>query len=168
MTRSCSDIDECALPTASNGCPNGGTCLNTVGSFSCRCSQGFFGPRCQEEGIDYTLLCRRDYTHVTVWLHARGFVTVPYSRVLALPPQSTMTPEEQGGGSDGDGDGGLSGALVFAIAAGVLLVLTSAMAYVAMKRRSERRKRRQAEQLARIQSSMLSVSSSMGSIASFY
>ena len=91
------------------------------------------------------------------------------SCVSALQPQSTMAPEAQGGGSDGDGGGGgLSGALVFAIAAGVLLVLTSAMAYVAMKRRSERRTRRQAEQLARMQSSMLSVTSSMGSIDSFY
>ena len=41
------DIDECASTPGSPFCQNGGSCMNTVGSFSCRCDVGFTGSQCQ-------------------------------------------------------------------------------------------------------------------------
>ncbi len=35
------DVDECQNPTESTGCGIGAVCLNTIGSFTCRCSPGF-------------------------------------------------------------------------------------------------------------------------------
>ena len=43
------DIDEC-LET--NVC-NGGTCYNNQGSFSCACSDGYFGTHCEVGNILY-------------------------------------------------------------------------------------------------------------------
>lgn len=39
------DIDECLL----NPCQNGATCVNQPGSYSCKCSGGYTGKKC--EGI---------------------------------------------------------------------------------------------------------------------
>ena len=41
------DIDECALLDVSDDCLNGGSCVNTVGSFMCECSEGFTDSQCQ-------------------------------------------------------------------------------------------------------------------------
>ena len=38
-----SDVDECALSGAAAVCKNGGTCTNTDGGFSCKCSEAFSG-----------------------------------------------------------------------------------------------------------------------------
>ena len=39
-------MDECS----NNPCKNGGTCINSLGGFSCKCQQGFKGALC-DEGI---------------------------------------------------------------------------------------------------------------------
>ena len=41
------DIDECASTSGNTLCQNGGSCMNTVGSFTCNCSSGFNGSRCE-------------------------------------------------------------------------------------------------------------------------
>ena len=41
------DIDECALPDVSDDCLNGGSCVNTMGSYTCQCSEGFTGSQCE-------------------------------------------------------------------------------------------------------------------------
>ena len=35
------------IPGALTPCEQGGTCVNTPGSFQCNCSNGFTGPRCE-------------------------------------------------------------------------------------------------------------------------
>ncbi|CAB1319564.1 unnamed protein product [Coregonus sp. 'balchen'] len=40
------DVDECSL--GGNPCEHGGKCLNTKGSFQCKCQPGFSGARCYE------------------------------------------------------------------------------------------------------------------------
>ena len=37
----CLDVDECRLDVA--GCSSSADCINTVGSFSCKCRSGFTG-----------------------------------------------------------------------------------------------------------------------------
>lgn len=39
------DVNECLL----NPCMNNGTCINTDGSFICRCPPGWTGPTCSED-----------------------------------------------------------------------------------------------------------------------
>ena len=42
MRSFCSDIDECINVT----CQNGGTCVDSVASFSCACANGYTDPKC--------------------------------------------------------------------------------------------------------------------------
>ena len=44
------DIDECS---AGSPCQNGGTCMNTFGSFTCSCTEGFTGPLCGMDTDEY-------------------------------------------------------------------------------------------------------------------
>jgi hypothetical protein len=45
-------VDHCATSSSASSsqplCHNGGTCLNTVSGFTCRCARGWAGPRCRE------------------------------------------------------------------------------------------------------------------------
>ena len=41
------DIDECR----NDPCQNGGTCVNSPGSYSCDCVEGYKGDHCQEGKI---------------------------------------------------------------------------------------------------------------------
>ena len=43
-----SDIDECA---SGNACENGGQCVNTPGSFTCTCADGYTGSTCQSGNV---------------------------------------------------------------------------------------------------------------------
>ena len=46
-----SDIDECA--DATNNCDSNATCINTPGSFTCTCNQGYTGNGTTCEGKNY-------------------------------------------------------------------------------------------------------------------
>lgn len=37
----------CCVFSGANPCEHGGRCLNTKGSFQCKCLQGYEGPRCE-------------------------------------------------------------------------------------------------------------------------
>lgn len=59
------DFDECMLAP----CLNNGSCINTIGSYSCFCESGFNGSSC-EELINYCTpascyhgICRSEGTH---------------------------------------------------------------------------------------------------------
>ena len=47
------DVNECL----GNPCQNGGTCLNTVGSFTCNCMAGYQGQTCANGIVDYIVKC---------------------------------------------------------------------------------------------------------------
>ena len=49
-----SDIDECY--SAYNPCRNGGTCVNSVGGYSCHCKAGYSGINCEIGEKRYSLI----------------------------------------------------------------------------------------------------------------
>ena len=56
--RTCSvDVDECRSDKPA-ACHNGGTCLNTLGSFTCRCPSGFTGSACQNRARCVSRPCK--------------------------------------------------------------------------------------------------------------
>ena len=71
-----SDVDECAVGTertaeaASRRCPAAATCQNTVGSFVCRCSYGYYGDSntCHSQSL-FRLSKFPCYTGATMWPH---------------------------------------------------------------------------------------------------
>jgi len=50
----CVDVNECS-PDKQNPCQNGGTCMNTIGGFKCKCPPQYMGDLC-DEGI-FFLAC---------------------------------------------------------------------------------------------------------------
>lgn len=52
FTFAVSDVDECA--GFLNVCENGGTCINLMGNYTCRCTDGWTGPNCRQG--NYSLL----------------------------------------------------------------------------------------------------------------
>ena len=49
------DIDECSTQRP---CLNGGTCVNTIGSFYCRCTEEWTGPTCGTCKYSVYRLCK--------------------------------------------------------------------------------------------------------------
>ena len=49
------DIDECSQGT--NWCKNGGICLNSLGSFECRCLDAYEGKYCETVNSKYEIGC---------------------------------------------------------------------------------------------------------------
>ena len=43
----CTDLDECSF--GQYNCPQNTDCVNTIGSYSCVCSNGFNGPSCSKK-----------------------------------------------------------------------------------------------------------------------
>lgn len=58
LSSCCSDINECA----SNPCQNGGSCLDRVNRYMCRCIPGYVGDRC-ETGETTVEKCPSSFIH---------------------------------------------------------------------------------------------------------
>ena len=43
-------INGCALRDGATPCQNGGTCVDSVGTYYCHCAEGYAGTSCAEDG----------------------------------------------------------------------------------------------------------------------
>ena len=55
-----SDFDECQQTRFSRECLNGGACVNTVGSFTCTCTDDYTGLMCERGKAATTTICVRN------------------------------------------------------------------------------------------------------------
>ena len=58
------DIDDCV----NNNCSSGGSCIDGINNFTCKCNPGFTGDRCQ--------------TGVSVSCYQHSFILLPLSLIL--------------------------------------------------------------------------------------
>ena len=72
----CTDDDECLLGT--DLCSIYATCVNTPGSYSCQCADGYRGNGRQCTGTSYM------YMHVLTTLLCRSFSAAPIINLLAV------------------------------------------------------------------------------------
>lgn len=80
------DINECAK---GNPCKNGGTCVNTIGSYKCTCRKEFSGKHC-ETGKIQNVFTMKSQKSREIYLFCPTFFTFPeVQRYFVLDLNST-------------------------------------------------------------------------------